>query len=159
VPRGAGGGETVAEARPVVRLPRSEFPINEYQVKLADTMMAHFWHLFPLGNGLPANYLRDLRVTRRLLLYYSGVFARSTHFILLTVNQIMRHKVNSSVSIRAKKCEGQFAEVQALVNDPDFLELLSAGVMDPTGEDAQEVFRKILPFCSLSGKHVMWGKP
>jgi hypothetical protein len=155
---GGGAGPSQPPAPGGVRVSRSEGPINEYQVQLSSQMMAHFWNMFPLGNGLPPNYLSDLRTTRRLLLHYSGTFARNTHFILLVVNQVMRHKVNTSVGIRAKKCEGEFAAITEIVNDPEFLDKLRAGMLDPKGEAAQDVYRRVLPYCSLSGKHVPWGK-
>ena len=159
-----GGAPTVAESldeRPplpppaALKVARGSKPVSEYDT-YGTTLMEHFWYLFPLRKGLPQNG-HCKKAHRNLMLHHSNTFSSSTTLMLLLVNVLQRHAVNRAVGLRVVNSPAAFAAFADLVSDAGFVELLEQAIKNPKGKEALQVFSKVLPFISISGKCVPWG--
>ena len=146
-----------------VMVPRSDQAVNEYD-DYGEALMNHFLYEFPLGVGLDgarsATGSKDgscRKMHRHMMLHHSNVFATNTTLMLLLVNVMQRHAVNRAVGLKVANNPEAFAKFLELVADPEFTTLLQIGMKNPKGKEAHDIFTKVLPFISLSGKYVPWG--
>ena len=140
-----------------VRIGIDEEPVNDYRA-FGTSLMGAFWHHFLLGSTYGvASGLLDKRAARHLLLFHDVRFASDPNLVFYAANAQMRIDVNRSVGARVLSSHDAFEQFSALVNDPGFADLLRRAQLNPEGEEAQTVFKRVLPFINLCGRSVKWG--
>ena len=139
-----------------LELQRGDVPLDDYMGD-AEALYGAWWPLFILRRGvLPGKAMRRKKL-RHLFCYYDNRFAHDMQLLFHIANTVMRHAVNTAVSVTVKSKSSAFQKFQEFVNDEDFLSLLHAAKQNPTGKEAREVLKRVYSFINLAGKSVPWG--
>lgn len=84
-------------------------------------------------------------------------FAHDISLIFHAADVIHRHDVNVGIDARVKSNPKAFAEFQKVTRDPAFLRLLDEAELNPKGEAADNLLKKVVNFINLTAKKVRWG--
>lgn len=146
----------MVEADAPIQVPRDSAPMNEFENN-SSLLQKVFWYHFPLNLGIKETGTLSLSSTKHLMMHYSNRFATDKMFIFVLADQQQRHAVARAVSARVKIGPDSFETFTKIVAADDFNELLQKAVATPTGKEASEIMKRVVPFITLSGNKVPWG--
>jgi len=155
----AGAGERAAgEPPPSARVfvPRAEEPICEFTCN-GEMLEGAFWWLSLLGHGLNivSGPLSPKR-TRHLCLFHDNRFAECKQLLFTLANQHMRHSCARGVAATWRNSPDVARKFADLRQEPGLQAKLDAAVANPSGPEAKEVLRRILPLLSIAARKVPW---
>ena len=137
---------------------RDADPINEFE-RNDHAITGSFPDIFLFGklfNDEAQGHLTQEQC-EHILLQFSNVASSSKDLLFFLFNQKQRFQNIKGVNAKVRGNQKAFDEFAELASSKEFLCKLSSAEENPSGKDAKEVIKKVLPILNVSGKRTPFG--